>query len=69
MTNEEKIKSYREKSMEELEKIAYDSNSSLSDMRIASIELGRKQYDQGMYYSTEEVLENIFGKNNMAREC
>ena len=65
MTNEEKIKSYREKSMEELEKIAYDSNSSLSDMRIASIELGRKQYEQGMYYSTEEVLENIFGKNNM----
>ena len=41
--------------MEELEKIAYDSNSSLSDMRIASIELGRKQYEQGMYYSTEEV--------------
>lgn len=65
MTNEEKIQCYRQKTIEELEKILNDPSSTESDIIIASVELGTKQYELGMYYTTEEVLENIFGKTRM----
>lgn len=68
MTNEEKIAYYKTLSMEELERIADDPNSSISDMRIASIELGRKQFELGMYYSTDELMESIFGKDKLVRK-
>ena len=32
---------------------------------IASIELGKRDKAEGKFYSTEEVLEHIFGKNKM----
>ena len=32
---------------------------------IASIELGKRDIAEGKYYTTEEVLEHIFGKNSM----
>ena len=68
MTNQEKIAYYKTLSMEELEKIADDPNVDISDMRIASIELGRKQEEAGMLYTTCEVLESIFGKNKVVTE-
>ncbi len=65
MSNEEKIQYYRNKTIEELEELANDINLIESDIVIASVELGRKQYNLGMYYTTEEVLEHIFGKNSV----
>lgn len=62
MTNKEKIKCYRQKTIEELEQIIKDQNSTESDIVIASVELGNKQYELGMYYTTEELLEKMFGK-------
>lgn len=62
MTNKEKIESYRQKTIEELEQILKDPNSTESDIVIASVELGNKQYELGMYYTTEELLEKMFGK-------
>lgn len=32
---------------------------------IASVELGKRDKAEGRYYSTEEVLESVFGKNRM----
>lgn len=68
MTNQEKIAYYKTLSMEELEKIADDPNISISDMRIASVILGEKQFELGMYYSTDELMESIFGKNKLVRK-
>ena len=68
MTNQEKIAYYKTLSMEELEKIADDPNISISDMRIASVILGEKQFELGMYYSTDELMESIFGKNKLIRK-
>lgn len=62
MNNKEKIKCYRQKTIEELEQIIKDQNSTESDIVIASVELGNKQYELGMYYTTEELLEKMFGK-------
>ena len=69
MSNEEKILCFRKKTMEELEEILSNPNSSESDIVIASVELGTKQYELGMYYTTEEVLENVFGKTKMVKNC
>ena len=68
MTNEEKIKLYREKTIEELEEILNDPNSTESDIVIASIEQQHKEEELGIavYYTIEEVRENVFGKNNIA---
>lgn len=69
MSNEEKMEYYKTLSLEELEDILKDDKIEESDMLLASIVLTDKQYEQGMYYTTEEVMENIFGKNKLVREC
>lgn len=68
MTNEEKIQYYRQKTIEELEKIANDPNSPESDAIIATIEKHHKEEELGIavYYTTEEVLGHIFGKAKLA---
>lgn len=67
MSNEEKIKAYREKTIEELQEIMDDPNSTESDIVIASFEKHNKEDTLGIavYYTTEEVLEHIFGKSKM----
>ena len=69
MTNEEKIKYYRSKSLEELRKLAYDYNLPESDAIIVAVELNHKEEELGIteYYTTEEVMEHIFGKNRMVQ--
>ena len=70
MTNEEKIQYYRSKTIEELRKLAYDYTIPEADAIISAIELQHKE-ELGIaeYYTTEEVLENIFGKNKMVENC
>ena len=67
MTNEEKIQCYRKKTIAELEEILNNPNSTESDIVIASMELADKEDEQGIavYYTTEEVLEHIFGKSKL----
>ena len=71
MTNEEKIKLYREKTIEELEEILNDPNSTESDIVIASIEKQHKEDELGIsvYYTLDEVREHIFGKSRNVAEC
>lgn len=65
MTNKEKIKSFRKKTIEELKEILNNPYSSESDIIIASFEKQEKEEKMGIakYYTTEEVLNNIFGNN------
>ena len=67
MTNEEKIQCYRQKTIEELKEILNDPNSTESDIVIASMELADKEDELGIavYYTTEEVMEHIFGKTKL----
>ena len=71
MTNEEKIQYYRSKTIEELRELAYDYSLPESDAIISAIELQHKEEELGIaeYYTTEEVIENIFGKNRMVENC
>lgn len=71
MANEEKILSFRSKSIEELEEILNDPNSTEEDIIIATIEKQDKEEELGIaeHYTTEEVLEHIFGKSRMAESC
>lgn len=71
MSNAEKIKAYREKTIEELQEIMNNPNSAESDIVIASMELADKEDELGIsvYYTTEEVLEHIFGKSKMVENC
>ena len=62
---EEKIKKFKNMTNEQLENIIYNPESSEEDVIIASIEKGHKDIKEGKYYTTEEVLEHIFGKNSM----
>lgn len=66
MSNEEKIQYYRNKTIEELEKIEDNPNLSESDSIIISIEKHHKEDALGIskYYTTEEVLSHIFGTVN-----
>ena len=68
MTNKEKIRCYKKKTIEELEEILNNPNSKESDIVIASFEKHDKEDELGLskYYTTEEVLENIFGKTKLA---
>lgn len=68
MANLEKIECYRKKTIEELQQILDDPNSTEEDIIIASIEQQHKEEELGIavYYTTEEVLEHIFGKPKMA---
>ena len=69
MRDEEKIQYYRSKSVEELRELAYDYNLPESDAIIVAVELNHKEEELGIaeYYTTEEVMENIFGKNRMVQ--
>lgn len=71
MTNEEKIKLFRQKTIEELDEILNDPNSTESDIIIATIEKQDKEEELGIavHYTTKEVLEHIFGKGRMAQSC
>lgn len=71
MTNAEKIQSYRKKTIKELEDILSNPNSAESDIMIATIELQEKEEQLGIavHYTTEEVLEHIFGQNRMVENC
>ena len=64
MRNEEKIQCYRKKTIEELEEILNDPNSTEEDIVIATFEKADKEDELGIsvYYTTEEVLESIFGR-------
>ena len=68
MTNKEKIKKFRKKTIEELMDILNNPCSSESDIIIASFEKQEKEEKMGIakYYTTEEVLNNIFGNNMVA---
>lgn len=68
MTNQEKIQYYRSKTIEELEEILKNPNLPESDAIIASIEQQHKEEELGIavYYTTEEVMESIFGKAKLA---
>jgi len=68
MTNEEKIEKFKKMTKEELRKIARDPYANESDMIIASIELGHRDIAEGNVYTTEEVLEHVLGRNNMANK-
>ncbi len=69
MTNNQKIQEYRKKTIEELENILNNPDSTESDIVIAIIEKQDKEEALGIaeYYTTEEVLEHIFGKIDMAK--
>ena len=69
MTSAEKIQKFRKMSKEELRKIARDNTRNEEDIIIASIELGRKEKKDGNYFTTEQVVENIFGRNYMVNWC
>ena len=64
MRDEKKIQYYRQKTIEELEEILKDPNLPESDVVIATFEMHDKQEELGIakYYTTEEVLEHIFGR-------
>ena len=68
MRDEQKIQYYRNKTVEELEELVNDPNLPESDAIIATIELHHKEDELGIsvYYTTEEVLEHIFGKAKLA---
>lgn len=71
MTNEEKIKIFRQKTIEELDDILNNPNSTESDIIIATIEKQDKEEELGIaiHYTTEEVLEHIFGKTRVVGSC
>lgn len=56
MSNEEKILYYRSKTIKELRKIIRDETIDESDIIIASIELGNKNYELGNVHTFEEVF-------------
>ena len=67
MNNKEKIQYYRNKSIDELERILQNPELEESDVIIATIEYNNKKLAAGtaITYTTEEVLEHIFGKRRM----
>lgn len=68
MRDEEKIQYYRSKTIEELREILKNPDLPESDAIIASIEHNHKEDELGIavYYTTEEVLESVFGKVKLA---
>ena len=61
----EKILEYRKKSKDELRKISRDNTRNEEDIIIASVELAEKEFSEGNYYTTDQVLERIFGQSSM----
>lgn len=69
MSNNEKIQYYRNMSKNELREIlSHEEKLTEDDIIIASFELGAKEKADGEYFTTKEVLENIFGKSYMVHE-
>jgi len=68
MTNQEKIQYYRSKTIEELEELENDQSLPESDSIIVTIEKQHKEEALGIaeYFTTEEVVEAIFGKAKLA---
>ena len=68
MRDEAKIQYYRSKTIEELREILKNPDLPESDAIIASIEHNHKEDELGIavYYTTEEVLESVFGKVKLA---
>ena len=71
MRNEEKIQAFRKKTIEELQEILDNPNSTEEDIVIATFELQDKEEALGIsiHYTTEEVLEHIFGRSRMVGNC
>jgi hypothetical protein len=64
MSNEEKVELFKQKTIQELDEILNNPNSTESDIIIATFEKADKEEESGIavHYTTEEVLEHIFGK-------
>ena len=61
-----KLEDFENMTREELEEFLNEEElNEEKEIIIASIELGKRDKAEGKYYSTEEVLEHIFGKNRM----
>lgn len=61
-----KLEDFENMTREELEEFSNEEElHEEKEIIIASIELGKRDKAEGKYYSTEEVLEHIFGKNRM----
>ena len=61
-----KLEDFENMTIEELEEFLNEEElHEEKEIIIASIELGKRDKAEGKYYSTEEVLEHIFGKNRM----
>lgn len=61
-----KLEDFENMTREELEEFLNEEElKEEKEIIIASIELGKRDKAEGKYYSTEEVLEHIFGKNRM----
>lgn len=64
MTN----KNLEKMTKQELEKfLSEEYKWTEKDIIKASIELGKKDKEEGNFYTTKEVLENLFGKHNMVK--
>ena len=61
-----KLEDFENMTREELEEFLNEEElHEEKEIIIASIVLGKRDKAEGKYYSTEEVLEHIFGKNRM----
>lgn len=61
-----KLEDFENMTREELEEFLNEEElHEEKEIIIASIELGKRDKAERKYYSTEEVLEHIFGKNRM----
>ena len=61
-----KLEDFESMTREELEEFLNEEKlHEEKEIIIASIELGKRDKAEGKFYSTEEVLEHIFGKNRM----
>lgn len=56
---------FKKMNRDELEQFLKEEHTE-KEIIIASIELGERDIAEGNYYTTEEVLQHIFGKNSMA---
>ena len=66
----QKVELFRQKTIEELDEILNDPNSTESDIIIASFEKADKEeLGIAIHYTIEEVLEHIFGKSRMVGNC
>lgn len=68
MTSEKRIQYFKNMSREDLEKVLDEEEKyTETDIIIASIVLGERDIQEGNIYTTEEVLESVFGKSSMVK--